>query len=126
MLAPIWFRGHSNETWKLIPSLQRLSDPPSEMNLIKKFTQNATMLLNPRPEKYLDWLFIMRHHNVPTRLLDWSESPLIALYFVINENPEKDGALWMLLPGGLNKNLGIEPDYEYELPFILSFSFCPR
>ncbi len=114
--GPIWFRGHSIVEWKLLSSLQRIADPPSEMNIIKRFKQNATMLLNPRPDNLLEWLFIMRHHNVPTRLLDWSESPLVATYFAVNENPGDDGALWILLPVELNRNCNIEPDYKNYIP----------
>ena len=114
--GPVWFRGHSNADWKLIPSLFRVENPPLEMNLIKKFKQNATMLLNPIPEKYIDWLFIMRHYGVPTRLLDWSESPLIAAYFAINENSNDDGSLWMLLPVELDKHANIKSEYEYDIP----------
>lgn len=113
---PVWFRGHLNAEWKLTPSLFRVEKPPSEMNLIKKFKQNATMLLNPRPDKYIDWLFIMRHYGVPTRLLDWSESPLIATYFAIDGNDSNDGSLWMLSPVELNKHANINPNYKYEIP----------
>lgn len=114
--GPVWFRGHSNAEWKLTPSLFRMKNPPLEMNLIKKFKQNATLLLNPRPDENIDWLFIMRHYGVPTRLLDWSESPLIATYFAINENDNDDGSLSMLLPIELNKHANITPDYEYDIP----------
>lgn len=100
--TPIWFRGHSNKDWKLIPSIFR-GGYGNEMDLIKKFKQDATLLLNPRPSESHDWLFIMRHHDFPTRLLDWTESPLVAMYFVVNKNPDVDGTLWVLLPLDLNK-----------------------
>jgi FRG domain len=50
----------------------------------------------------------MQHYGVPTRLLDWTESPLVALYFAIEDrNPKtkkKDGALWVLFPLELNRH----------------------
>lgn len=114
--GPIWFRGHSKINWKLSSSFTRWSGSSSEMNLIRKFKQNATMLLNPRPTSEFDWLFIMQHHGVPTRLLDWTESPLTACYFAVNELENQKGALWVLLPVELNRKSGINPSYAYDIP----------
>lgn len=112
--GPVWFRGHGNTEWKLIPFIARSGQPYSEMNLIKRFKQNAMMLVSPRPTESIEWLFIMRHHGVPTRLLDWSESPLIGAYFAVYEEPENDGVLWALLPKELNKQANIDdiPSFE--------------
>jgi hypothetical protein len=64
-------------------------------------------------------MFLMQHYGVPTRLLDWTESPLIALYFVVEDmekkNEDKDGALWILYPLELNKHS------TRELVYIPSF-----
>ena len=111
---PVWFRGHGDTEWQLVPSIARSGQHYSEMNLIKRFKQNAMMLVSPRPAEQIEWLFIMRHHGVPTRLLDWSESPLIGAYFTVYEKPEKDGFLWALLPRELNKEANIKdiPSFE--------------
>lgn len=100
--GPIWYRGHAIKDWELSPLLIR-EEFDSEINLLKRFKQDATLFLNPKPTVQYEWLFIMRHYGVPTRLLDWSESPLIGLYFVVNELLDNDGALLVLLPLELNK-----------------------
>jgi hypothetical protein len=54
----------------------------------------------PTREHTDQWLFLARHAGLPTRLLDWSESALIALYFALKEdNP----VIWMLNPLELNQ-----------------------
>lgn len=44
----------------------------------------------------LAWWAVMQHYGAPTRLLDWSLSPHVALYFAVEKNFENDGALWCL------------------------------
>ncbi len=114
----IWFRGQSAFTWKLQPTFLRKEKNVSEFTLITKFKQNASLLINRPPSNYFDWLFQMQHHGVPTRLLDWTESALTALYFAVEDNNSirKDGALWILFPTELNKNANIYSDENFYIP----------
>lgn len=116
----IWYRGQANRNWTLTPGYLRLTAPPSESTLIKKFKQSAAMLVSNIPNQSFDWLFLMQHYGVPTRLLDWSESPLVALYFAVegyNNYPKADAALWSLKPSELNKNAGINnANEEFFIP----------
>ncbi|MDQ9091260.1 FRG domain-containing protein [Pseudoalteromonas haloplanktis] len=116
----IWFRGQAQSDWKLLPFYMRKDNMPSESTLLKKFKQSAAMLINTNaiPNSDFDWLFLMQHYGVPTRLLDWSESPLVALYFAVENfkhHEDQDAALWFLFPTDLNRNAGIkhrkEEDY---------------
>ncbi|WP_133469016.1 FRG domain-containing protein [Paraglaciecola marina] len=116
----IWYRGQANQDWQLTPGYLRLNTPPSESTLIKKFKQSAAMLIDTSPNQSFDWLFLMQHYGVPTRLLDWSESPLVGLYFAVENflnHPGTEAALWSLRPSELNKNAGINnSDEEFFIP----------
>lgn len=115
----MWYRGQSNFEWKLSPGLMRLSEAPSEGALLTRFKQSAGMLINASPKDEFDWLFLMQHYGVPTRLLDWTESPLTALYFAVEEEKDDmDAALWALKPTELNKIANISTS---EKNFIPSF-----
>ncbi|TCS41777.1 FRG domain-containing protein [Reinekea marinisedimentorum] len=118
----IWYRGQGSKDWSLTPYYLRLDGRQSESTLLKRFKQSAAMLIETSPKESFDWLFLMQHYGVPTRLLDWSESPLVALYFAvenIEKHGEEDGALWLLYPSELNKHARI--NNKEEEGFIPSF-----
>ena len=107
----IWFRGHSKSNYKLLPSLAR--NPKAlerEALLSKRFKQNAHPFRQTPPQNEWEWLFLMQHFGIPTRLLDWTESPLVALYFAVNDTDathEAESAnIWGLLP----------VKYNFEIP----------
>lgn len=113
-----WFRGHADSSWSLLPGIMRSDTDISEGSLLARFKQSAAMLTERSPSTSFDWTFLMQHYGVPTRLLDWSESPLVALFFAVDEisvYPDADAAVWCLKPILLNKNANIsdpkEPQY---------------
>lgn len=119
----VWFRGVKDCTYELLPSALRKENKISEKDLTHEFMLKSR-IENISLTKYKEWLFIMQHHGVPTRMLDWSESCLVALYFALYElKKEKDviinnPAVWMLNPLFLNsKSLGWDkfPSFEGEL-----------
>lgn len=106
--TPLWFRGVSDKTHTLAPSIYRnLFNSSLEENFQNKFKSRALPFLKNRPvEDYWEWLFIMQHHGMPTRLLDWSSSALVALGFAIifrAEGKTEDAAVWCLNPLKLNE-----------------------
>lgn len=119
----IWFRGQRDSSWGLLPGLLRKSFSVSEATLLSRFKQSAAMLVDARPSAEFDWIFLMQHYGVPTRLLDWTENPLVALYFATERaqelDSECDAALWMLRPSELNKHAHINDKTEED--YIPSF-----
>ncbi|HEX5502802.1 MAG TPA: FRG domain-containing protein [Thermomicrobiales bacterium] len=116
----VWYRGHNDANHPLIPSLAR---PPksvdAEMTLVKRFRQNAYPFLEMSPRTEWDWLFLMQHHGVPTRLLDWSDSPLVALWFAMQGGSDQDDAcIWALQPVELNKLANLDPDFAADIPLF--------
>ena len=118
----VWFRGQADENWPLLPSVMRAPNSTTEeVVLLKKFQQNAVPLIEDIPAAEEEWLFLMQHHGVPTRLLDWTESPLVALYFAVSEDGnrrlrKRDAALWCLYPHVLNELAGIRAQSAHDIP----------
>ena len=112
-LSGSWFRGHARVQENLLPKLLRekyvVSYSNRELSLIEAFKRVAPALDTnvPRQDDNIAWLFLMQHHGLSTRLLDWTKSALIALYFVVTEHENNDGELWALYPDHLNKLSGI-------------------
>lgn len=98
------YRGQSNcENYELKSSLARNSKLASneiEKQMIDEFNSKAH--LYPEGKDYdckdqLETLAMMQHYGAPTRLMDWSYSPFIALYFAVkNSFNDKDGVLYCL------------------------------
>ena len=103
-----YFRGHADSSWALLPSLarrERFID--LEGRLYYGFTSLGGHLIPPGATGW-DILFLMQHHGIPTRLLDWSENFAVALHFAI-QNRKSESAIWILDPYDLNEQaLGVQ------------------
>jgi hypothetical protein len=118
-LTQSWFRGHDRAFGELTPRIFRppFSDeayrqfrPDIELEFIEEFKRDAPTLAVgyplPPDDDHLGWLYLMRHYGAPTRLLDWTKSALIALWFAVTEHQKEDGELWALYPKRLNEKAG--------------------
>lgn len=114
----LWFRGVGNSNYELLPSLFRnkLSKSQAtcktlELDLNDTFQMRSVPYTGSSLVGGTEWdrLFFMQHYRVPTRLLDWSGSPLVALHFAVTSakltdsgEVANDVAIWVLDPAQWN------------------------
>ncbi|MFN6338091.1 MAG: FRG domain-containing protein [Cyanobacteriota bacterium] len=119
-----WFRGQKNVNHSLTPSLQRFYSKYSSLyddilTVEEYFQERFIRFARPylsgiSPGDVVEWNYIMRHHEVPSRLLDWTKGSLIGLTYAVHDpaeskehlkpgasdaaSSERDCAVWMLEP----------------------------
>lgn len=115
----IWYRGCGEASSPLIPFLYRHKSKKQEdffaleRGLMARFRQRSIPYHTRDLKDDLDALFFMQHYGVPTRLLDWTENPLIALHFALMSAPKSirrngtiyyrgEAAVWILDPYAWN------------------------
>jgi type I restriction enzyme M protein len=93
------FRGVSNCDYQLIPSLGRIGISEkiyvAEKILMGKFKESAIAYIDRVPNNEFEWLALAQHHGLPTRLLDWTYNPLVALFFAVEKDSENDGRIYV-------------------------------
>jgi FRG domain protein len=117
-LKHLFFRGQTNKEWELRPNILREKNYKEKQLVLDFYHYSPIHSLNYDLEKdRISLLTDMQHYEVPTRLLDWSLSPLSALYFAVekNNNPQKDAVVYVLNPWSFNKAIlkKTGKDYDY-------------
>lgn len=108
----VWYRGHGDNSYTLKPTLFR-NDAYSTIEgviEVESRMMDAYEFGVPTYEHLLgdckwDRLFLMQHYRMPTRLLDWTASPLVAAFFALKTVPpiRKKAQIWSLIPDKWNQ-----------------------
>lgn len=101
-----WFRGQPDFEHKLVPSIFRQGSKYGvtyhEQKMFFEFKRRYPDQSENHKTTY-EWLTLMQHYGLPTRLLDWSSNLLVGLYFCCVNNKEKDGALFVFDPTNMER-----------------------
>ncbi|HWH07675.1 MAG TPA: FRG domain-containing protein [Candidatus Thermoplasmatota archaeon] len=111
------YRGGADASWGLETALDRLgveaggrphSFAQFERALLDSFARAARGFLRHEPKNTWEYLALGQHFGLPTRLLDWTFSPLVALYFAVEPPSERDRAVWTLDWEAMHRHFGLK------------------
>jgi hypothetical protein len=127
------YRGLADQSWPLRTSLIRLGGayPAVERPLLRNFRKYAQPGWLPAGNLWF-YLAVAQHHGLPTRVLDWTVSPQVAVHFATAEaeHYDKDGVVWCvdaaaarrLLPPTLRNVLDSEYAYVFTVDMLESIA----
>lgn len=126
------YRGLSSSNYLLETSLKRncKKNMNFEKSLLRNFTKHMPNEYRIMTNSIWDVMVLGQHHGLPTRLLDWSHSPLIALHFATVENMEQDSVIWKVsimdanksLPNSLTDTLILESKHIFTLEDLKNYT----
>lgn len=94
------YRGQADNSWSLTPKAGRPEFLGNDLSTFSDW-KNKAVAFTDFPKHDLECLAIAQHHGLATRLLDWSNNPLVAAYFACKDEPCKDGAIYVFFPSNL-------------------------
>ncbi len=95
------YRGMKSVDYPLIPKIGRIVPPKAvgsreknEQEILRLFKERAFQYLDFTPASDWDWLALGQQYGLPTRLLDWTDNPLVAIFFAVDEDSDMDGVIY--------------------------------
>ncbi len=95
------YRGIKSVSFPLMPKVGRIVPPrairsteANEKEILRLFKERALRFLDYVPNTDWDWLALGQQYGLPTRLLDWTDNPLVACYFAVEEPSEEDRVIY--------------------------------
>lgn len=124
------FRGLPDRSYALTTTLDRFHHGQAGVNferrLFVEFKQRARPYLRLPPDNDWEYLVVAQHYGLPTRLLDWTDSPLVAAHFATTatrrEEDDADGVIWHLDWRELHHRFGF-PDAPFTID-TMQERFC--
>jgi len=114
----LWFRGQPDFQHQLLPSIFRQGNifkvEFNEHGMFEEFKRRYPEQSSNHTTTY-EWLTLMQHYGLPTRLLDWSSNLLVALYFCCANDIDKDGGLYAFDPTFMERDFQFNEFLEMQI-----------
>ncbi|AFZ31762.1 FRG domain protein [Gloeocapsa sp. PCC 7428] len=117
------YRGQRRDL-HLLPKIARISTTipvlEAEQAMLNNFKLLSVPLLKEKPDNDWEWLAIMQHHGLATRLLDWSVIPLAALWFTVCKPAaeNQNGVIWLFHPDAEDYISTLKPQDPFQIDRI--------
>lgn len=119
-----WFRGQADVSWPLLPKAGRADfflPDHRDLGRFNSWRSKAVAYDKNLPSNDWECLALAQHHGLATRLLDWTFNPLVATFFAISTDIDKDGAVYCYDPNTYLKENEFplfEKNHEYVVGYI--------
>lgn len=119
----LWYRGVKESVYSLVPGcVWQKIDLDLEESCVGEFLIHYRSFYPEVIKDPLELYALMQHYGLPTRLLDWTTSPLIALYFAMEKESKTSNAVWAMSPCDLNR---ITTGFEGNIIPKTNLDHCP-